>query len=87
MPTPEQLAADVRKRHGLSSLHLFETAALGWTVFGSRRDPKGFDASVESGRGATIADAIQSLDDRLRTGPIAKPYVEFLDPVPTPKGG
>lgn len=80
MPTIEDQVTEVRKRHRLSGIHLFENDALGWTAFGSRREPTGIEASVESGRGDTIANAVKSLDVRLTAGPIHKPHDEFLDP-------
>jgi hypothetical protein len=68
--TLEQQIADVMKRHQLSSVHIFTGA--GWRAFGFRTDPKGFEASAESGEGATIAEAISNLDARLAEGPIHK---------------
>jgi len=65
----ETLAADVKKRHGLSNLHIF-TLGEGWTVFGFRTHPQGFQASVEDGEGSTIESAIRHLDAKLTAGPI-----------------
>lgn len=82
--TLEQFAAFVRQRHGLSSLHIFTSDMPGveWRIFAARINPKGIEASVESGGGATLMDAIKSIDERLTAGPINKPYVPFLDPQP-----
>lgn len=81
---PEQRAAEIRKAHGLSSLHLFTSDIPGmeWRVFAHRKDPKGYQASVESGGGSNIAEALETLDARLKAGPIDKPYIKFLDPEP-----
>lgn len=79
--TDEQLAQDIRDRHGLSSLHLFQSdiPGLAWRVYANRVDPKGYQASKESGGGMTIRAALESLDARLVAGPIDKPHIEFLD--------
>jgi hypothetical protein len=67
--TAEQLAADVERRCNLGRLHIFDCPG-GWRVFGSRKTPQGYQASVEEGFGPTILAAIQSLDERLAMGPI-----------------
>lgn len=79
--TDEQLAQDIRDRHGLSSLHLFQSdiPGLAWRVYANRVDPKGYQASKESGGGMTIRAALESLDARLVAGPIDKPHIKFLD--------
>lgn len=66
---PEQLAAAVKETYGLNSLHIFDEGAE-WRVFGFRKETKGYQASVENGRGATIADALNDLSRRLAEGPI-----------------
>ena len=78
----EDRVTDIPNRHRLSGIHLFETDTLGWTAFGSRRQAGRYEASVESGIGKTIADAINSLDERLKAGPIRKPREKFIDPKP-----
>lgn len=85
--TDEQLALEIKERHGLSSLHLFDSsiAGLEWRVFGYRRDAKGFQASVESGGGPTIREALDTLNERLTAGPIAKRHIPFLDAEPSVK--
>jgi hypothetical protein len=82
MMNDEERAKDIQERHRLTSLHLFtsDMPSLAWRVFASRRDPKGYEASCESGGGMTIRAALESLDERLTAGPINKPYVPFLDP-------
>ena len=84
--TLEMLASDIRQRHELSSLHLFtsDIPGLEWRVFASRKDPRGYQASVESGGGKDILTALTTLDERLTAGPIGKPYIRFLDPEPKP---
>lgn len=67
--TPEERAKEIANQHGLSSLHIF-TDPKGWRVFGFRRDAKGYQASVEDGRGGTILAALDNLQDRLIEGPI-----------------
>lgn len=67
----EARAEQVRQKHNLSSLHIFDRDG-GWTVFGFRKEAKGFQASVESGHGQSISDAIKDLDARLVEGPIHK---------------
>jgi hypothetical protein len=69
--TPELLTVEVIGRHKLTSLHLFIEGRR-WRVFGFRKDPKGYQASVENGSGATIIDAIENLNARLVEGPIHK---------------
>lgn len=67
--TPEDIASEVKRRHRLTSLHIFSDDCWPmWRVFGSRRDAKGIHASVEEGRGDTIAAALRSLDERLTAG-------------------
>jgi hypothetical protein len=71
----EQLAADMKRRHQLTSLHIFDEAARStaqswWRVFGFRKTPEGFSASAESGAGPSITDALANLDARLAAGPI-----------------
>ena len=75
---------EVRVRHGLSAIHFFTQPidGLRWTAFGHRRDPRGFQASVESGGADTIEGAVDSLDARIKAGPIRKPYVPILDAEP-----
>lgn len=68
---PEQMAAAIKGRHTLSGLHIFDIGT-GWRVFGFRKDPKGYQASVENGSGATIRAALEDLDRRLIEGPIHK---------------
>lgn len=74
--TPEHLAAQVRNRHRLSSLHIFSDDCWPmWRVFGARRDAKGAQASVEEGRGETISAALRNLDERLTAGVfVRKPW-------------
>lgn len=67
--TPEQFATQVQERHALTGLHIF-TSEDGWRVFGFRKHAKGYQASVESGEGKTISDAISNLNERLIEGPI-----------------
>ena len=78
----EKMAQDIRDRHGLSSLHLFQSdiPGLAWRVYANRVDPKGYQASKESGGGMTIRAALETLDERLTAGPIGKPHIPFLDP-------
>jgi hypothetical protein len=71
MGSIESYAAAIIQRHGLTNLHLF-TERGKWRVFGFRKDPKGYQASVENGAGQTIRDAISNLDARLIEGPIHK---------------
>lgn len=66
---PESLAAEIRKRHALTNLHIF-TVDDRWRVFGFRKDPKGFQASVENGDGETVVAALHDLDRRLKLGPV-----------------
>lgn len=77
----ETLADDIRKRHDLSSLHLFtsDIPGLRWRVFAHRKDPRGYQASVESGGGDTIEKALTTLDERLTAGPIDKQHIPILD--------
>lgn len=86
MQTVENLAEALCKKHNLSSLNIWAPIGnvLGWHCRAFRNDPKGFQASVESGAGKTIRDALVSLDDRLMAGPINKHYVATLDPAPRP---
>ena len=67
----EHKAGAVMARHKLTSLHIF-TADAGWRAFGFRKDVAGFEASVESGQGNTIENALAHLDRRLVEGPIHK---------------
>lgn len=67
----ESLARAIKQRWQLTGLHLFDVGES-WRVFGFRKDPKGYQASVENGRGATIAAALADLDARLAEGPIHK---------------
>ena len=67
--SPEKFAAEIKVRHGLSSLHLF-TERGRWRVFGFRLDAKGYQASSESGTGPDILSALSNLNDRLIEGPI-----------------
>jgi len=67
--SPEDRTIDVKRRHGLTSVHIFDAPGL-WRVFGFRNDPKGYQASVESGIGDTIVGALNDLDARLTEGPI-----------------
>ena len=72
MPIEAEIAS-VKRRHGLSTCHIFDDAAGGrWQVFSFRRDAKGYQASAESGAGETISAAISDLDRRLTEGPIHK---------------
>lgn len=82
--TNEQRAQEIRARHKLSSLHLFTSGIdnLEWRVFASRLEPKGFEASVESGGGMTIEEALTTLDARLIAGPINKSHIPILDAPP-----
>ncbi len=66
--TTEELAGNVKDAHDLSSLHIFDEGYI-WRVFGFRRNARGFQSSVEWGRGATICDAIIDLNRRLVAGP------------------
>lgn len=68
---PEPVWDDIKSRHKLTSLHIFSEPPI-WRVFGFRNDPKGYQASVEQGGGATIVAALQNLDARLIEGPIHK---------------
>ena len=79
--TVEQLAACIRERHGLSSLNLWHLPLeqMPWHARAFRADPKGFQASCETGGGMTIKAALESLDERLTAGPIAKPRIPMLD--------
>lgn len=79
--TDEARAQTIRDKHGLSSLHLFQSdiPGLAWRVYASRLEPKGYEASVESGGGMTIREALETLDARLIAGPINKPHIPFLD--------
>lgn len=79
--TNEQMAQEIRDRHSLSSLHLFQSdiPGLAWRVYANRLDPKGFQASKESGGGMTIREALETLDARLIAGPIDRPHIKFLD--------
>lgn len=65
----EQVIADTKAKHGLSGLHIFEDHGV-FVVFGFRRNPSGYQASVENGCGATIMAALTNLDGRLTEGPI-----------------
>lgn len=67
---PEPICDEIRKRHGLTGFHIFADGDV-WRVFGFRNDPRGYQASVEQGRGATIAACLKDLDDNLIAGPIA----------------
>lgn len=84
MQTIENLAEVLIKKWDLSSLNIWAPIgdALGWHCRAFRRDPKGFEASVESGAGHTIRGALISMDERLRDGPINKPHIPILDPEP-----
>lgn len=84
MQTLENLAETIRKRHDLSSLNIWHApiAGIEWHSRAFRHDPKGFQASVESGGGRTIREALVSLDERLTAGPINKRYIPILDPEP-----
>jgi len=79
--TIEQLAADIRERHGLSSLNLWHLPLdeMPWHARAFRADPKGFQASCETGGGKTVMSALKSLDERLTAGPIDKPRIALLD--------
>ena len=69
----EAVANEIRQRHNLTGLHIFNNVPDGeWRVFGFRADPKGYQASVESGRGPTIEAALAHMDARLIEGPIHK---------------
>lgn len=68
---PELLAAEIKQRHGLTSLHIFDQGE-GWRAFGFRKTAKGYNASVEHGSGTTVARALNDLDERLNEGPIHK---------------
>lgn len=65
----ETLAAKIKTKHALTTLHIFDQGG-GWSVFGFRQNPKGYQASSEVGRGETIEVALQNLDARLVEGPI-----------------
>ena len=71
MKAPEAAGAEVAARHRLTSLHLF-TAQGVWRIFGFRKDAKGYEASVESGEGGSILEAIENLNARLIEGPIRR---------------
>lgn len=79
--TDELLAEEIRNKHGLSRLHLFQSdiPGLAWRVYASRTDPKGIQASCESGGGMTIRRALATLDARLTAGPINKAHIPYLD--------
>jgi|HubBroStandDraft_3_1064219.scaffolds.fasta_scaffold142490_2 hypothetical protein len=64
----EALSTEISQRHKLTGIHLFKSGDQ-WRVFGFRKDPKGYQASVERGEGATITDAIANMDQRLIDGP------------------
>ena len=61
----------LKKIYHLRSLHIFDEGDE-WRVFGFRANAKGFNASVESGRGPSIHEALDDLDKRLKEGPIHK---------------
>lgn len=77
-PAGEAVAAEIRKRHKLTSFHIFDQDNA-WRVFAFRKDPKGYQASVESGTGPNIVAALNDLDARLVEGPIHK------SPTPPPE--
>ena len=66
---PELLIAQIKKRHRLTSVHIFDRDG-GWRVFGFRGDAGSFEASVEEGSGPNIAEALEDLNMRLIEGPI-----------------
>ena len=70
----ETSTSELARRHRLTGIHIFQSGDV-WRVFGFRKDPKGYQASVESGEGPTISDALTNMDERLIEGPIhrAKP--------------
>lgn len=81
METIESLAETIRARHDLSSLNLWHAPidGLEWHSRAFRREPQGFQASVETGGGKTIREALITLDERLTAGPIAKKHIPILD--------
>ena len=81
MQTLENMAEAIRKRHGLSAINLWHRPidGLEWHARGFRKEPKGFEASVETGGGRTIREALISLDERLVAGPINKWHIPILD--------
>lgn len=67
---PEPICAEIKARHKLTGFHIFDQDG-GWRIFANRRDPKGYQASVEQGFGKSITAALNDLDENLRLGPIA----------------
>lgn len=82
--TNEQKVTDLKERFGLSSLNLWSHGidGLDWIARAFRKDPKGFEASNETGGGTTIAEALASLEERLIAGPVLKPRIPMLDGEP-----
>ena len=80
----EQRIKELRKQYGLTTVSFFtsDLPGLPWRVFGSRRNAGGFQESVVSGGGNSIAEAIESMAERIAAGPINKPYVPILDAEP-----
>jgi hypothetical protein len=66
---PEVLATEIKTRHGLTGLHVFDRPE-GWRVFGFRKHAQGYNESVENGNGPNIVAALNDLDARLTEGPI-----------------
>lgn len=62
MSTPEQAISELRARHDVPAVHIFNSEVEGWTVFGLFRD------APVSAQGATITDAIRALDKRISGG-------------------
>lgn len=61
----------MKEKWGLSSIHLFADDSYGgFRCFVSRRNPKGYQASITEGLGDDWADAIADCEENLRVGPI-----------------
>lgn len=81
MVSVEQRVDALREQYGLTTVSFFtsDIEGLRWRIFGSRRLASSFQESVASGGGNTIAEAVESLAERLAAGPIRKPHVPILD--------
>lgn len=68
---PEPMWLAIKRRHRLTACRIFELQGV-WRVIAFRNDTDGFQAFVEDGRGPSIAEAINDLDDKFRKGPARK---------------